>query len=173
MKDTINSHQFDISCDDNAQLILSEKELQLVGNTVLEEEGITRPCLVSISFVSDEHMRQLNRQFRDQDRPTDVLSVECERPNDPDLFEGEPCELGDIVLATAYITRQAQSFGWTPQDECRLLFVHGLLHLLGYDHLEDEEASRMEAREDKLLELVSPHKGKGHVALTRHRSELT
>ena len=89
------------------------------------------------------------------DRATDVLSLECERPDDPDLAEGEPCELGDIVLAPAYIARQAAAFGTTPADESRLLLVHGLLHLLGYDHIEDDEAEVMEAREDELVALVN------------------
>ena len=103
------------------------------------------------------------------DRATDVLSLECERPDDPDLTPGEPCELGDIVLAPAYIARQSKDFGTTPADECRLLLVHGVLHLLGYDHMTDEEAAVMEAREDELVSMVKTDARLDHVEFTRHR----
>ena len=116
-----------------------------------------------------ERIRELNAEWRGRDVATDVISLECERPDDPDLAPGEPCELGDIVLAPDYIARQAARFGTTAADEFRLLLVHGTLHLLGYDHLEDDEAEVMEAREDALLALL-PHDGATRpVTLTRHR----
>ena len=69
----------------------------------------------------------------------------------------------------AFIFRQAEGFGTTPEDECRLLLVHGMLHLLGYDHLEDDEAEVMEAREDELLVGLKTDAPLGRVAFTRHR----
>ena len=68
-----------------------------------------------------------------------------------ELPADELIELGDVILAPEVIERQAPGFGNTPADECRLMLVHGLLHLLGYDHIEDDEAEVMEAREDALL----------------------
>jgi probable rRNA maturation factor len=117
---------------------------------VLCEEGVCRPCDVSITLVEDEEMRALNFEWRGIDKATDVLSLECERPSDPTLAPGETCELGDIVLAPAYLARQAQEFGATFEHEVTLMSVHGLLHLLGYDHMEEDEARVMEAREDAL-----------------------
>ena len=145
--------------------------LQAICNMVLAEEGVTRPCYVSVTIVDDVRMRELNRTWRQQDRPTDVLSLECERPDDPDLADGEPCELGDIVLAPAYIARQAATFGTTANDEFRLLLIHGLLHLLGYDHLQDDEAEAMEAREDALLAQVTTDRPLRGVSFTRHDEE--
>lgn len=159
----------DVSCEVPSPL--SIEEMQHICAFVLQEEGVERPCYVSLSVVDDVHMRELNRDWRGQDRATDVLSLECERPDDSDLGEGEPCELGDIVLAPAYIARQARRYGTTTEDECRLLLVHGMLHLLGYDHLEESEAQVMEALEDALVTLVKTDEPIAHVSFTRHDEE--
>jgi probable rRNA maturation factor len=157
--------------DDAPACALTDDELEKTIALVLCEEGVTRPCGVSLTLVSDERMHALNREWRGVDRPTDVLSLECERPDDPDLAPGEPCELGDIVLAPAYISRQAAYFGTTPADETRLLTVHAVLHLLGYDHLEDAEAEVMEAREDELVALLATDGDLSGVRVTRHEGE--
>ncbi len=162
-------NSYDISVEEGVMPLLGEDELCADCDLVLASEGVTRPCMVSISIVSDGRIHELNRSWRDVDAPTDVISLECESPSDPDLAPGEPCELGDIVLAPAFIARQAERFGTTPQDECRLLLVHGMLHLLGYDHLDDEEAEVMEAREDEILSRIACDRTVSHVDLTRHR----
>lgn len=159
----------DLDLAEGVTPLLDEDETVRIVETVLAEEGVTRPCYVSVSVVDDERMRELNGEWRGIDRETDVLSLECERPDDPDLAPGEPCELGDIVLAPAYIARQSKDFGTTPADECRLLLVHGVLHLLGYDHMTDEEAAVMEAREDELVSMVKTDARLDHVEFTRHR----
>ncbi len=161
----------DIDIREGVQSLLTPDEMVDICDVVLSEEGVTRPCYVSVSVVSDDEIAQLNAQWREKNGPTDVLSLECERPDDPDLAPDEPCELGDIVLAPAYITRQAAGFGTTAADECRLLFVHGLLHLLGYDHLEDSEAEVMEAREDELLGMLHTDASLREVRLTRHKGD--
>lgn len=167
----MGANVYDLSVGEGVEPLLSEDEVRADCDLVLSEEGVERPCMVSISFVSDGRIHELNRDWRGIDRATDVVSLECERPDDPDLAPGEPCELGDIVLAPAYIAAQSQRFGTTPQDECRLLLVHGMLHLLGYDHVEDDEAEVMEAREDELVALIRTDAELGHVEFTRHRDE--
>ncbi len=162
----------DFCWDEDVVCALDEAEMQALCSMVLAEEGVERECFVSITVVSDTHMHELNLEWRGQDRPTDVLSLECERPDDPDLSEGEPCELGDIVIAPAYIQRQAASFGTTVADETRLLLVHGMLHLLGYDHMVEDEALCMEAREDELLALASTDNDLLGTVLTRHEDEV-
>lgn len=164
-------NEYDLSVEEGVLPLLTEDEVRADCDLVLAEEGVTRPCLVSISVVSDERIHELNREWRGIDRPTDVISLECERPDDPDLAPGEPCELGDIVLAPAYIERQAKRYGTTPADECRLLLVHGMLHLLGYDHIDEAEAEVMEAREDELVALIGTDAEIGHVEFTRHQDE--
>ncbi len=163
--------EVDLSHESGVTCALEDDEVIGICNRVLDEEGIKRPCMVSVSIVEDLTMRELNAEWRDKDAPTDVLSLECERPDDPDLAEDEPCELGDIVLAPEYIKGQADSFGTTWADETRLLLVHGMLHLLGYDHLEDEEACRMEAREDDIVKMLKTDAQINAVEFTRHRRE--
>lgn len=166
-----SDNEYDLSFEEGVRAPIPEDEIRADCDLVLAEEGVTRPCLVSVSVVGDARIHELNREWRGIDRPTDVISLECERPDDPDLAPGEPCELGDIVLAPAYIARQAEGFGTTAADEFRLLLVHGMLHLLGYDHIEEAEAAVMEAREDELVALIKTDAELGHVTLTRHRDE--
>ncbi len=161
----------DISNDDELVFPLNDEQVTALVDAVLSHEGVERECYVSVSIVSDEDIAQTNAEWRDVDAPTDVVSLECERPDDPDLAPGEPCELGDIVLAPAYIEAQAARFGTTFADECRLLLVHGVLHLLGHDHLDDESAEAMEALEDRILSGVKTDGTLGHVVITRHRTE--
>lgn len=160
-----------LSYEEEVASALGEDEVLRLCELVLGEEGVIRECYVSVSVVDDERMQELNAEWRGQDRPTDVLSLECERPDDPDLADGEPCELGDIVLAPAYIARQAAQYGTTAADETRLLLIHGLLHLLGYDHLQDDEAEVMERREDELLAVHGTDHDLRGVVLTRHEGE--
>ena len=161
----------DFSNDDELVFPLSDAQVTALVDAVLAHEGVERECYVSVSVVSDDDIARTNAEWRGVDAPTDVVSLECERPDDPDLAPGEPCELGDIVLAPAYIEAQAARFGTTFADECRLLLVHGALHLLGHDHLDDESAEAMEALEDEILSGAETDGSLGHVVITRHRTE--
>ena len=151
--------------------LLSEGELARCCDAVLAHEGVTRACGVSVTYVGEARMRELNAEWRGVDAPTDVLSLECERPDDPDLAPDEPCELGDIVLAPDYVARQAAAFGTTPADEGRLLVVHGMLHLLGHDHLDEGAAAAMEDLEMGVLAGLPTDGTLSRVVLTRHRGE--
>lgn len=164
-------NEYDLSCEEGVLLALDEGEVRAACDLVLAEQGVERPCMVSVSAVGERRIRELNAEWRGVDRATDVISLECERPDDPSLAPGEPCELGDIVLAPDYIARQAASFGTTAADETRLLLVHGLLHLLGHDHLDDASATRMEDLEEALLALLPGDGTVDRVVLTRHRGE--
>ncbi len=167
----MTENEYDVICEEGVSCPLDDDEIAAICDRVLEEEGVGRPCMVSVSLVGEGRIRELNAEWRGVDRATDVVSLECERPDDPSLAPGEPCELGDIVLAPAYIARQATAFGTSEADECRLLLVHGLLHLLGHDHLDEEEAVAMEAREDELLGLIPTDGTLDRVVITRHREE--
>ncbi|MDO4806079.1 MAG: rRNA maturation RNase YbeY [Coriobacteriales bacterium] len=161
-----------VAYEEDVPCALQEEEICAICELVLREEGVQRACYVSVSTVDEARMQELNNEWRQQDRATDVISLECERPDDPELAKDEPCELGDIVLAPTYIARQAASFGTTPADETRLLLIHGMLHLLGYDHMSDDEAAVMEAREDELLAMHATDADMTGVVLTRHEGEL-
>lgn len=148
-----------IARDENTELLLEDAEVRDICAQVLEAEGVARPVEISVSFVVDDTIHELNRTWRGIDRVTDVLSFECDAADDPAIPNNELVELGDIILAPAQIARQAPGFNNTPADECRLMLVHGLLHLLGYDHIADDEAVVMEAREDELLRALAGARG--------------
>jgi probable rRNA maturation factor len=101
---------------------------------------------VAVLLTGDDEVRALNSRFRDQDRPTNVLSF----PAAPGR-SGEARTLGDIALAYETLAREAEDLGVSPADHYRHLLVHGFLHLIGYDHETDAEAERMEALEVKIL----------------------
>ena len=108
-------------------------------------------CEVSMSFVDEATIQELNGQYRGIDTVTDVLSFECDDP-----FEASPDEpaiaVGDIVICPSVIDEQRVQFGTSLAEELSLMTVHSVLHLLGYDHLEPDERARMEALEKEILE---------------------
>ncbi len=160
-----------VSCEEGLDALLAEDEVAAIVEGVLANEGVERPVEVSVSFVGTEEMHDLNRTWRGIDAPTDVLSFECDSAFGDEVPEGEVVELGDIILAPEVISAQAPGFGNTPQGELSLMLVHGTLHLLGYDHIEEDEAAVMETREDELLELL----GTGGVAVaptTNHAHDM-
>lgn len=139
---------YDYREDDMRSLIDVEK----LARFVLEQEGLPSSTEVSISFVDDEAIHELNREWRGVDRPTDVLSFECDGyDDDMPLIKEELFELGDIVIAPDVAQAQAPDYGMSFEHEMSLLVTHGLLHLCGYDHMEEDEALEMEARERALL----------------------
>ena len=100
---------------------------------------------VSLLFCDDKCIRGLNRQFRSQDKPTNVLSFPAALSLESGHF------LGDIARAYETVEREAREQGKTIDDHCRHMIAHGFLHLLGYDHEDDEEAEVMEAMEIRIL----------------------
>ena len=103
---------------------------------------------ISVTFVEGEEIRNLNREYRDTDKVTDVLSF----PQFDDLNEipefGEIC-LGDVVICKDRALEQAEEFGHSFEREIIYLFTHSILHLLGYDHMEEEEKKEMRQREEE------------------------
>ncbi len=157
---------------DDLNLALEDAELEVVLNAVLDEFELDGTYQVSVSVVSDEEICALNSEWRGIERPTDVLSFECDDPFDEDIFEGEPCIIGDIVLAPDYIAHQAQEFNTTSADETRLLCIHGCLHLLGFDHEEEEEYQEMITLEQKILNSLQTDGTITEHVLVKHHEEV-
>ena len=176
-----------LSNDAGLPLLLAEEEFEQALAAVLDEEGIEAAAEVSVTYVDDAEMRELNRTWRGIDAPTDVLSFGCDLDGGADAEDDAVwdapadeddavIELGDIVLAPAVIAAQAPDFGSTPAEECRLMLVHGLLHLLGYDHMNEDDAAEMERRELAVLRALAAARGDDPAAVkigpvTRHRDE--
>ncbi|MBN9025277.1 MULTISPECIES: rRNA maturation RNase YbeY [Kaistia] len=102
---------------------------------------------LSVVFTDDEHVRQLNADYRDKDKATNVLSF----PGSPPDSKRFGPLLGDIVVARETVVAEAAEQGLAFEDHLTHLVVHGLLHLFGHDHLEDDEAERMESLETEIL----------------------
>lgn len=114
--------------------------------------AIDEQAEVSVVFVDDEYIRELNRQFRGKDCATDVLSFALNEGDEPEIHDG-PVEmlLGDIVISLETAVSQARDFGHSLERELAYLTVHGILHLMGYDHETDELKSVMRQQEEKIL----------------------
>lgn len=106
-------------------------------------------CEVSVLFTDDPSIASINSEWRGKDRPTNVLSFPV--PEGIPVPDGEPRPLGDLVLASGVIRREAEEQGKTLHAHTAHLIVHGTLHLLGYDHEDDAEAEEMEALETEIL----------------------
>jgi probable rRNA maturation factor len=109
--------------------------------------GALGPCEVAVAFADDARVRELNRDFRGKDKPTNVLSFPA--PATPGM--PGPRALGDIVLARETVAAEAAADGKPLEHHIRHLVVHGFLHLLGYDHETDADADRMEGLESEVL----------------------
>lgn len=131
--------------------------LEELAAFVIEAEGRPATSACSLSFVTNDEIAQLNADYRGKEGPTDVLSFECDGIDDgfDDAFgEGsldDAYQLGDIVIASDVAAAQAVEYDNTLEEEIELLVVHGLLHLCGWDHMNDTDAEAMEARERELL----------------------
>ena len=125
--------------------------MEAAAKYCLELEGIDEERTeISVTFVEAEEIRELNRDYRDNDKVTDVLSFpQFDDLNDiPDF--GEIC-LGDVVICKDRAAEQAEEFGHSFEREIIYLFTHSILHLLGYDHMEEEEKQEMRAREEEVM----------------------
>lgn len=120
-----------------------EKTIQ----TTLEIEGLQDESFeVSVSFVTNEEIRNLNKMYRNVDRETDVLSFPMDDDDDVEVKM-----LGDIVLSTERIIEQAKDFGHSLEREMLYLVAHSTLHLLGYDHMEEDEKLEMRTLEKEVM----------------------
>jgi probable rRNA maturation factor len=133
-------------------------ELRTLTEMVLAEEGYPHETEVTILLINEEEMSGYNERFLDRSGPTDVLAFPVE-----DLLpgvvpehnpQGPPLLIGDVIVAPSYIRRQAVDYEVTFEDEMALMVTHGVLHLIGYDHIVDGDAERMEQRERDLLAKV-------------------
>ena len=122
-------------------------------HAVLAFENFQGSAEVSVSFISNDEIRALNQQYREKDAPTDVLSFPLGENGSWDKnVDTGAYMLGDIVISAEKAFEQAQLYGHTIQREIGFLTVHSMFHLLGYDHMEPDEAAVMEAKQAKALE---------------------
>jgi probable rRNA maturation factor len=137
---------------------LSAEQLDVIEkllNFAADKENVEDDSEVSVTFVSNERIHEINREYREKDAPTDVISFAME-----ELGEGEieligaeqPRVLGDIIISVPKAEEQAKEYGHSFLRELGFLSVHGFLHLLGYDHMEKADEEKMFSRQKELLE---------------------
>jgi len=134
----------------------NEKIIENVINKVLEIEKIKHPLDIYITLTTNEEIHKINKEYRGIDRATDVLSFPLyERENIPDLKKKKKDDieeiLGDIIVSIPKVIEQSKEYGHSFERELAYLVTHGMLHLLGYDHIIDEEKNIMRAREEMIL----------------------
>ncbi len=144
----MSTHNVSIEVDSDAAEV-DVRALATLAAEVMAGEGIDVARALAVLLTTDGELQRLNREYRDVDHPTDVLSFPDEPSND---FVGAAATLGDIAISLETASRQADK-GNRPLDaELRHAMVHGLLHLCGHDHeLDEEEADRMRRREEDYL----------------------
>jgi probable rRNA maturation factor len=134
------------------------EQLRGLAELVLSEEGYPGETELTVLLVNEDEMASYNERFLNRSGPTDVLAFPLEElmpgvvpDHDP---SGPPLIIGDVIVAPAYVGRQAVELEVGFEDEMALMVTHGILHLLGYDHHGDEQAELMERREAELLSLA-------------------
>jgi probable rRNA maturation factor len=150
------SKEIEISVEEKFRGRVDQGCVRRIAQTVLKAEGVSRPYEVSLVFTDSETVQQLNRDYRGMDEPTDVLAFYMLPQGEGDdsfaLPPDEVTRLGEVIISYPQAIEQAREQGHSPERELALLIVHGILHLLGYDHEEPEEEDEMRKREKELLE---------------------
>ena len=155
---------------DNRQtkINMSEEEIEKLKNAInfaLKEEEVNVETEVSLVFVDNEEIREINRENRNIDRATDVLSfpmleypegkvykdVYKNKKFDETFLDGQELVIGDIVLSLERALEQSKEYNHSFEREASYLVIHSVLHLLGYDHMEEEEKEIMRTREECIL----------------------
>lgn len=138
------------------QVKISDALMDLIRKsivTTLETEGIEENVEISLLLIDDREIRHLNKEYRDKDAATDVLSFPMYDDLDEALDEGY-LYLGDIVISGERALEQAKDFGHSVEREMGYLTVHSVLHLLGYDHMNEADKKIMRKKEEEILEKI-------------------
>lgn len=135
--------------DDGRQLI------QDVLNHAAKMEELSGNPEVSVTFMTDEEIRKINAEYRGKDKATDVISFALEEMSEGEIAiiqeENMPIVLGDILISVETANRQAAEYGHDERREIGFLALHGFLHLLGYDHMTEEDEKEMFGRQREIL----------------------
>lgn len=130
-------------------------QLEELLHFAAEKEYIKDLSEVSVTIVTNERIQEINRDYRGIDQPTDVISFALEEMAEDELeiqVEGMPRVLGDIIISLPKAIEQAKTYGHSLERELGFLAVHGFLHLLGYDHMNDADEKIMFARQREILD---------------------
>ncbi|WP_026676345.1 rRNA maturation RNase YbeY [Fictibacillus gelatini] len=137
--------------------LISEEQLHTLRelfDIAARMEGIAGDAELSVTFVTDEKIQEINKEYRHKDQPTDVISFALEEmvEDEVEIIGADlPRMLGDIIISVETAKRQAAEYGHSIMRELGFLAVHGFLHLIGYDHMNESDEKKMFARQDEIL----------------------
>lgn len=137
---------------------VTDKDLELVEGLLQHAakiEQVEDGTELSVTFVTNEAIHEINKEYRHKDAPTDVISFALEELGEGEtaiIAEGMPRILGDVIISIDRTRKQAEEFGHSFERELGFLAVHGLLHVLGYDHMVPEDEKIMFGKQDEILE---------------------
>ena len=144
-----------VSVEEKFRGLVDEDRVREIAQMVLKAESVTPPYEVSIVFTDSAAVRRFNRDYRGVDEPTDVLAFYMlpEKETEPTFILPPDgiTRLGEVIVSYPQAVEQAKEQGHSVDKELALLIIHGILHLLGYDHEQPEEEKRMRGREQELL----------------------
>ncbi|WP_294742966.1 rRNA maturation RNase YbeY [uncultured Exiguobacterium sp.] len=145
---------------------LTEEQRQLVESILIytsEQEEVDPNSELSVTFVSNDEIQEINREWRGKDQATDVISFAMEELGEDEidfgLLEDEPIVLGDLIISVERCREQAAEYGNHFERELGFLAVHGFLHLLGYDHIEKADEEVMTKRQEEILHHFELYRG--------------
>ena len=151
--------EIEISVEEEFRGLVDEGWVRRIVQTVLKAEGVTPPYEVSLVFTDSETVQRLNQDYRGVDEPTDVLAFYMIPLGEADSSFALPPDgitrLGEVIISYPQAVKQATEQGHSIEKELALLIIHGILHLLGYDHEEPDDEAEMRARERELLEKIT------------------
>lgn len=137
---------------DDDEMIAADhlSEIEKLLQFAAQQEGIDEEAEVAVSFVDEDEIQSINKEYRDKDSVTDVISFALEEGEDFEMPDA-PRVLGDIIICVKRAEEQAEEYGHSFERELGFLSVHGLLHLLGYDHMNEADEKKMFGRQDEIL----------------------
>ncbi|WP_214857072.1 rRNA maturation RNase YbeY [Exiguobacterium sp. s191] len=145
---------------------LTEEQRQLVESILIytaEQEEVDSNSELSVTFVSNDEIQEINREWRGKDQATDVISFAMEELGEDEidfgLLEDEPIVLGDLIISVERCREQSAEYGNHFERELGFLAVHGFLHLLGYDHIEKADEEVMTKRQEEILHHFELYRG--------------
>ena len=146
---------FTIDFSDHTDLVKNEwyEQIDSLLTFAKKQEHIDSEAELSVTFVDKDEIQNINKMYRDKDKVTDVISFALEE-DEPEIDINEldiPRVLGDIIICTDVAHEQAENYGHSFERELGFLALHGFLHLLGYDHMTDEDEKEMFGRQDSIL----------------------
>ncbi len=141
----------DITIDEPFEDRVSEEWLREVVGAVMVSEAVGYPAELSLFITGDETVKELNRKYRGIDRPTDVLAFAFKEDSDFPASPEGAVQLGEVIISCPQALRQSEEQGHPLNFEMAVLVIHGVLHLLGYDHEKESEEQLMKTRETEIL----------------------